>query len=87
MCSYYIINDLEMELKVVPAGILDRAVTELGLSVRSSSGLKLLNIETIGELTNKSKSDLYRKFNLGEKSLHEIAEALSEYGLFLKKDT
>ena len=46
-----------------------------------------VNIETIGDLANKSKSDLYRKFNLGEKSLREIAEALSEYGLRLKEDT
>jgi hypothetical protein len=72
-------------LKSVPPGILGKAVSELDLSVRSINGLKNLGIETLGELIKRSERDLFGKFNLGRKSMLEIAEVLGEYGLSLNR--
>lgn len=63
--------------------ILNTPVEELELSVRSSNCLKNANIRTIGELTRKTEDDIAKTRNFGKKSLTEIKEKLSEWGLSL----
>ncbi|MFN7710112.1 MAG: DNA-directed RNA polymerase subunit alpha [Holosporales bacterium] len=60
-----------------------RKVDELELSVRSANCLKNENIVYIGDLVQKSESDLLRTPNFGRKSLNEIREVLSAMGLEL----
>ena len=60
-----------------------RSVEELELSVRSSNCLKNANIRTIGELVQKTESEMLRTKNFGRKSLNEIKEILSGMGLHL----
>ena len=60
---------------------LNRSVEELELSVRSYNCLKNANIQTIGDLVQKSESEMLRTKNFGRKSLNEIKEILSGLGL------
>ncbi len=62
---------------------LNRSVEELELSVRSYNCLKNANIQTIGELVQKTESEMLRTKNFGRKSLNEIKEILMSMGLSL----
>ena len=62
---------------------LNRSVEELELSVRSYNCLKNANIQTIGELVQKSEAEMLRTKNFGRKSLNEIKEILHTMGLAL----
>jgi DNA-directed RNA polymerase subunit alpha len=62
---------------------LNRSVEELELSVRSYNCLKNANIQTIGELVQKSEAEMLKTKNFGRKSLNEIKEILSTMGLGL----
>jgi DNA-directed RNA polymerase subunit alpha len=62
---------------------LNRSVEELELSVRSYNCLKNANIQTIGELVQKSEQEMLKTKNFGRKSLNEIKEILASMGLSL----
>jgi DNA-directed RNA polymerase subunit alpha len=62
---------------------LNRSVDELELSVRSYNCLKNANIQTIGELVQKTESEMLKTKNFGRKSLNEIKEILTTMGLSL----
>ncbi len=62
---------------------LNRSVEELELSVRSYNCLKNANIQSIGELVQKSEAEMLRTKNFGRKSLNEIKEILAGMGLSL----
>ncbi len=62
---------------------LQKSVEELELSVRSYNCLKKAEIKTIGELVQKTDSEMLRTKNFGRKSLNEIKELLTEMGLSL----
>ena len=62
---------------------LNRSVEELELSVRSYNCLKNANIQTIGELVQKSENEMLKTKNFGRKSLNEIKEILHTMGLGL----
>jgi DNA-directed RNA polymerase subunit alpha len=61
--------------------VLNRSVEELELSVRSYNCLKNANIQTIGDLVQKSEAEMLRTKNFGRKSLNEIKEILAGLGL------
>lgn len=60
-----------------------KKVEELELSVRSANCLKNDNIIYIGDLVQKSESEMLRTPNFGRKSLNEIKEVLTMMGLHL----
>ncbi len=60
---------------------LNRSVEELELSVRSYNCLKNANIQTIGELVQKTEAEMLKTKNFGRKSLNEIKEILAQMGL------
>jgi DNA-directed RNA polymerase subunit alpha len=62
---------------------LFRPVSELELSVRSANCLKNAEISLIGELVQKTESEMLKTKNFGRKSLNEIKTILSEMGLYL----
>ena len=72
------------ELAFNPA--LLKKVDELELSVRSANCLKNDNIVYIGDLIQKSESEMLRTPNFGRKSLNEIKEVLATMGLHLGMD-
>ncbi len=69
------------ELAFNPA--LLKKVDELELSVRSANCLKNDNIVYIGDLIQKTESEMLRTPNFGRKSLNEIKEVLAGMGLHL----
>jgi DNA-directed RNA polymerase subunit alpha len=63
--------------------ILLRPVDELELTVRSANCLKAERILYIGDLIQKSETELLKTPNLGKKSLTEIKDVLASRGLSL----
>jgi DNA-directed RNA polymerase subunit alpha len=66
----------------------DYAITieELNLSVRSYNCLKREGINTVGDLVQKSESELMDIRNFGQKSIDEVKAKLEELGLGLKEE-
>lgn len=58
-------------------------VDELNLTVRSANCLKAESVHYIGDLVQKTRTELLRTPNLGHKSLNEISEVLASKGLEL----
>ena len=63
--------------------ILLRPVDELELTVRSANCLTAENIYYIGDLIQRTETELLKTPNLGRKSLNEIKEVLASRGLTL----
>jgi len=76
-----VVEEQVSELSFNP-GLLKK-VDELELSVRSANCLKNDNIVYIGDLIQKSESEMLRTPNFGRKSLNEIKEVLASMGLHL----
>jgi DNA-directed RNA polymerase subunit alpha len=68
----------------VTHGMENFPIEELELGVRSYNCLKRVGIETIGDLTSKSESELVAIPNFGRKSIEEVRAALAQHGLTLK---
>ena len=66
---------------------LDKKIEDLDLSVRSYNCLKRANINTVGELAQKTEEEMMKVRNLGRKSLKEVVLKLREIGLDLKSST
>ncbi|MBL6751175.1 MAG: DNA-directed RNA polymerase subunit alpha [Nevskia sp.] len=82
--------DLEGEEETVSTGgkkdlnpILFRPIDDLELGVRSTNCLKAENVYYIGDLVQRSETELMKTPNLGKKSLNEIKEALKAHDLEL----
>ena len=65
--------------------VLEMSIEELELSVRASNGLKRANINTVGDLIEKTREEMSKIRNLGQKSLEEIERKLKELELGFKK--
>ncbi len=85
-----VFSDLEntsvapIEQKQMPvAPELLRPVDDLELTVRSANCLKAENIYYIGDLIQRTETELLKTPNLGRKSLNEIKEVLATRGLTL----
>ena len=76
---------LEVEQPKAPQvdPILLRPVDDLELTVRSANCLKAENIYYIGDLIQRTETELLKTPNLGRKSLNEIKEVLASRGLTL----
>ena len=59
-------------------------IEELDLTVRSYNCLKRAGIQTVGDLVQKSESELAAIPNFGRKSIEEVRETLAAHGLTLK---
>jgi DNA-directed RNA polymerase subunit alpha len=70
----------------VPAEGDDRLIEELEIGVRAYNCLKRAGIQTIGDLVQKSDSELKAIPNFGERSIDEVKEALSALGLSLRAE-
>lgn len=78
---------LELGEVAAPAAVssdLDVPIEDMDLSERPRNCLKRAQVNTIGELLQKSEDDLLAITNFGQKSLDEIIEILDERGLSLR---
>lgn len=73
------------EVEVAKQQTLSISIEDLDLSVRSYNCLKRNGIQTIQELTTKTKAEVEKIKNLGKKSLREIQKKLTDYGLSFKE--
>lgn len=64
----------------------DRLIEELEIGVRAYNCLKRAGVQTIGDLTAKSYSELTAIPNFGERSIEEVVEALNSLGLGLREE-
>jgi DNA-directed RNA polymerase subunit alpha len=63
---------------------LDLPIEDLDLSERPRNCLKRAQVNTVGELVQKSEDDLLAITNFGQKSLDEVLQKLDERGLSLR---
>ncbi len=63
--------------------ILNKPISELELSVRSSNCLAEANIRTIGDLVRRKETEMLKYKNFGKKSLNEINSVLTSLGVHL----
>ncbi|HEY0010100.1 MAG TPA: DNA-directed RNA polymerase subunit alpha C-terminal domain-containing protein, partial [Tepidisphaeraceae bacterium] len=68
-----------------PNELLSKSVSEMELSVRSRKALQRLNIQLLGDLTQRTEEELLGCKNFGHTSLNEIKQMLSTVGLGLRK--
>lgn len=66
--------------------VLEMSIEDMELSVRSFNCLKRAGINTVEDLTKRSKEDMLKVRNLGLKSLEEVIKKLESYGLGLRND-
>lgn len=66
--------------------LLELPIEDMDLSVRSYNCLKRAGINTVEDLTKKSRADMLKVKNLGIKSIDEVIAKLESYGLSLSKD-
>jgi len=64
----------------------DRLIEELEIGVRAYNCLKRAGVQTIGDVTAKSFSELTAIPNFGERSIEEVVEALGQLGLSLREE-
>jgi DNA-directed RNA polymerase subunit alpha len=69
---------------IVERSDLAMSIEDLDLSERPRNCLKRAQVNTIGELLEKSEDDLLNITNFGQKSLDEIKQKLDERGLTLR---
>jgi DNA-directed RNA polymerase subunit alpha len=67
-----------------PDGMDDILIEELELGVRSYNCLKRAGVQTVGDLLQKSESELNAIPNFGRKSIEEVIETLQARGLELR---
>jgi len=63
--------------------LLNMSVNEIELSVRAANCLNNANITTVGQLAQKSETEMLKYRNFGKKSLNEIKDKLQQLGLGL----
>ena len=66
--------------------LLEMAIEELDLSVRSFNCLKRAGINTVADLTGKTEEDMMKVRNLGRKSLEEVVQKLNSLGFSLANE-
>jgi DNA-directed RNA polymerase subunit alpha len=64
----------------------DRLIEELEIGVRAYNCLKRAGIQTVGDLVQKSESELNAIPNFGKRSTDEVVEALNSLGLSLRSE-
>lgn len=66
--------------------MLSKPVSDLNLSVRARKCMNRLNINTLGELCQRTSDELMEAKNFGVTSLKEVQEKLTQLGLKLRGD-
>jgi DNA-directed RNA polymerase subunit alpha len=75
----------EMATSATGSPDMDLPIEDLDLSERPRNCLKRAQVNTIGELLQKTGDDLLAITNFGQKSLDEVLEKLDERGLSLRQ--
>ena len=66
--------------------LLEMPVEELELSMRAYNCLKRAEIDTVGQLIQKTEREISQVRNMGKKSLEEVKTKLAELGLAFREE-
>ena len=81
-----VLRDAEDEAAPADESLMLRSIDDLELSVRSANCLRNDRIHYVGDLVKRTETEMLRTPNFGRKSLNEIKEVLSKWGLALGMD-
>ena len=65
---------------------LETSIDDLDFSVRAYNCLKRAGVNTLGDLTAKSETEMMKIRNLGKKSLKEVIDKIKDMGLRFRED-
>lgn len=77
---------VDQSLSPEEQAMMNKLVADLNLSVRSRKCMARLNIQTIGQLVQRTPDELLASRNFGVTSLNEIRQKLAEIGIRLRND-
>jgi len=77
---------IDQSLSPEEQAMMNKLVVDLNLSVRSRKCMSRLNIQTIGQLVQRTPDELLSSRNFGVTSLNEIRQKLGEVGIRLRND-
>jgi DNA-directed RNA polymerase subunit alpha len=77
---------IDQSLSPEEQAMMNKLVVDLNLSVRSRKCMSRLNIQTIGQLVQRTPDELLSSRNFGVTSLNEIRQKLGEVGIRLSND-
>jgi DNA-directed RNA polymerase subunit alpha len=77
---------VDQSLSPEEQAMMNKLVVDLNLSVRSRKCMSRLNIQTIGQLVQRTPDELLASRNFGVTSLNEIRQKLGEVGIRLRND-
>lgn len=77
---------VDQSLSPEEQAMMNKLVGDLNLSVRSRKCMARLNIQTIGQLVQRTPDELLSSRNFGVTSLNEIRQKLGEVGIRLRND-
>ncbi len=77
---------VDQSLSPEEQAMMNRVIGDLNLSVRSRKCMSRLNIQTIGQLLQRTPDELLASRNFGVTSLNEIRQKLTEMNLRLRND-
>lgn len=66
--------------------VLREPIQALGLKERATNCLRRAQVATVGDLIQKTSSELLKITNFGDNSLEEVVSALNRYGLSLTSE-
>ena len=69
----------------VNEGVSGTPLSQIEFSVRSRKALERLGVKTMGDLANKTETELMACRNFGQTSLNEVQQRLAEYGMKLRE--
>ena len=69
----------------VNEGVLATPLEQVELLVRTRKALESLDVNTLGDLADKTEAELLACRNFGQTSLDAVRQCLSEYGLELRE--
>jgi DNA-directed RNA polymerase subunit alpha len=69
----------------VNEGVSGTPLSQIEFSVRSRKALERLGVKSLGDLANKTETELMACRNFGQTSLNEVQQRLAEYGMRLRE--
>lgn len=67
--------------------ILDTPIDAINLTLRSFNCLKRAGIDTVGDITRRAYSEMFKIKNFGKKSIKEVEDKLAEMGLSFSEES
>lgn len=78
------VDDIKAVAEICESAITEKRIDELDLSVRCYNCLKRANYDTLGDVCSRTREEIFRIRNLGQKAFEELVEVVHRYGMKFK---